>query len=135
MENKMIKPKKNNFFTNFIFSIYSFFNKKAKENSENTDQSLSNIAEDKKNADKENYLKEKHRIMQMYRDLKKGNINIYDIPSKDLNMLKEIISKEVELKEEKLDQIQTDINMSKNNIKYYEKKINDFKKIDTDSNK
>ena len=64
----------------------------------------------------------------MYRDLKKGNINIYDIPSKDLNMIKEIISKEVELKEEKLDQIQTDINMSKNNIKYYEKKINDLKK-------
>lgn len=128
MENKMIKPKKNNFFTNFIFSIYSFFNRKVKENSKKTEQILSNIDEDKKNEDKENYLEEKHRIMQMYRDLKKGNITIYDIPSKDLNMIKEIISKEVELKEEKLDQIQTDINMSKNNIKYYEKKINNFKK-------
>lgn len=128
MENNKIKPKKDNFFTKIKSSILLFFSKESNKNEKNINQVVGNNEEEKKNVNEEIYQKEKQRIMQMYRNLKNGNISIYDIPNEDLTMIKEMMKKELELKEEKLDQIQTDINMSKKNIEYYKKEIDNFKK-------
>lgn len=116
MEKNELIPKKDSIITKLKEKLYYMFHHddrkdgNAKKTANNT-----NTTEEHD----ENYLNEKKRILDMYEKLKKNQISVYEIPRHDLRLIKEIMIKEIELKEEKINQLQTDINMSIRNIEYY----------------
>ena len=118
MKNNEIMINNDNIFSKIRRTIHNLFHKDKKQNKKTEEN---NIYDDINKEYKSEYISEKERIFTLYEDMKKGNIDIYEIPSQDLNMIKELLLSEIDLKEKKLDEIQTDINRSKYNIECYKK--------------
>lgn len=120
MKNNELIPKKDNIITRLREKLYNLFHHNNHEQEDETQNGVGDASQ--------KYTGEKKRILEMYEQLKKRQISVYDIPRHDLRFLKEIMLKEIELKEKKLNEMQTEINMSINNINYYSEEIEKYKK-------
>lgn len=118
MKNNEIMINNDSIFSKIRNKLYMLFHKNNKQNLIGEEI---NIDDNINKEYKPEYISEKERIFTLYEEMKKGIIDIYEIPSQDLNMIKELLLSEINLKENKLDEIQTDINRSKYNIECYKR--------------
>lgn len=128
MNNNDLVPKKDGVITKIRKKLFLLFHHKEREY--NADKTIDykssfNTIDSNANQKKET---EKRRILDIYKKFKKRQISVYEIPRDDLRFIKEIMLKEIEIKESKLDELQTEINMSMNNIKYFNNEIQKYKK-------
>lgn len=128
MNNSDLVPKKNGVITKIREKLFLLFHHKEREDSTGkTIDYISSFNTIDANTYKKNET-EKRRILGIYEKFKKKQISVYEIPRQDLRLIKEIMLKEIEIKESKLDELQTEINMSMNNIKYFNNEIQKYKK-------
>ena len=66
----------------------------------------------------------KEKALKIYNDLRSGKTNIYQVSDDYLEIIKEFLTKEIQLKKTRLNSIKTEINEAKYSIKAYEEKIN-----------
>ena len=127
MKNTELTNRKVSFFN----KIKSFFTLKFRKNKEDSYRKIiREDSKDNKDSKKDENIdleKEKKRLLKIYDDLKNDKMNVYQIPSEDLKIIEEVMKKEIEIKERKLNQVQTDINISKTNIKFYNDKLRKLK--------
>ena len=128
MNNSDLVPKKNGVITKIREKLFLLFHHKEREDSTGkTIDYISSFNTIDANTYKKNET-EKRRILGIYEKFKKKQIPVYEIPRQDLRLIKEIMLKEIEIKESKLDELQTEISMSINNIKYFNDEIQKYKK-------
>ena len=127
MKNTELTNRKVSFFN----KIKSFFTLKFRKNKEDSYRKIiREDSKDNKDSKKDENIdleKEKKRLLKIYDDLKNDKMNVYQIPSEDLKIIEEVMKKEIEIKERKLNQVQADINISKTNIKFYNDKLRKLK--------
>ena len=68
----------------------------------------------------------KENAFKIYNALRSGKINIYQVPDDYLEVIKEFLTKEIQLKENRLNSLKTEINETKYSIKSYEEKIKKY---------
>ena len=128
MNNSDLVPKKDSVITKIREKLFLLFHHKEREDrAGKTIDYKSSFNTIDSNANQKNET-EKRRILDIYENFKKKQISVYEIPRQDLRLIKEIMLKEIEIKESKLDELQTEINMSMNNIKYFNNEIQKYKK-------
>ena len=127
MKNTELTNRKVSFFN----KIKSFFTLKFRKNKEDSYRKIiREDSKDNKDSKKDENIdleKEKKRLLKIYDDWKNDKMNVYQIPSEDLKIIEEVMKKEIEIKERKLNQVQADINISKTNIKFYNDKLRKLK--------
>ena len=69
---------------------------------------------------------DQENALKIYNDLRSGKINIYQVPDDYLEVIKEFLTKEIQLKKNRLNSIKTEINETKYSIKSYEEKIKKY---------
>lgn len=107
MEEFKLVVRKETIFTKIKNYIYRIFHKKLRK------QEIKNSDSKEENLDK-NY------ALEIYKKLKAGEMNTEDIPNNYLNIIKEFLKKEIEMKRERLNSIQTEVNANNYTIKHYE---------------
>ena len=129
MNKSELVSKKNGIITKIKEKLFFLFNhnKERVDNKFKTIEDTSNFNTIDSNSNQKNET-EKRRVLDIYEKFKNKQISVYEIPRHDLRLIKEIMLKEIEIKESKLDELQTDINMSINNINYFNSEIQKHKK-------
>lgn len=116
MKNKELMVRRESIFTKIKNFFYKLFYKKSIELDTNVNtQQYANLY-GKTEINKEKSLK-------IYSDLKSGQIRTEDIPNDYLEVIKEFLMREIEIKENKLKSMQMDISENKYTIKAYQEQI------------
>lgn len=55
----------------------------------------------------------KRELLEIYSKAKKGNYDLNQLPTEDIEMLNKLLEEEIKIKAKKLDEIITDTNMKK----------------------
>lgn len=108
-ENKLVKRKKSIF-----IKIKTF---------------LFNLFEHKKEiaVEKDNEIKvQKDIALNIYKKLISNKLDVYEIPSEYLDVIKEFILKEIEIKKSRLNRLQTEININSYEIEHLIKEKNKY---------
>ena len=95
MNNELMVVKEN-IFTKFIRVLKSKFNKNTKKHEKNIDS--------------------KGAFLSLYKDVKKGNVELSKLNENELEQLRVFLEEEILLKQDKLDSIETEINILNSNL-------------------
>ena len=121
MKNNELIVRKESLLTKLRKLIYKFLHR----NSIKTKKGIQ--AEPIYNLNKNNDINiNKENALKIYNDLRSGKINIYQVPDDYLEVIKEFLTKEIQLKKNRLNSIKTEINETKYSIKSYEEKIKKY---------
>ena len=95
MNNELMVVKEN-IFTKFFRVLKSKFSKKTKKYEKNIDS--------------------KGAFLSLYKDVKKGNVELSKLNENELEQLRVFLEEEILLKQDKLDSIETEINILNSNL-------------------